>query len=105
MNKKKFKGLLEDLTYELLNYKLTKYEVKYFWDRFKILSKNLQCDLSAAWEIEQMVHYDPLEIKRFRYVMACNGIELTIRQVEIWLMMLEVLLISVDFYEWEQQID
>ena len=102
MKKKEFKNLLSDLTSELLDYDVTEYEKRYFWGHFKNLYKGLQSDLSKAWEIEEMVHYDPHEIRCFRNVLASEGTELTIRQAEIWLVMLEILLISVGFYEWEQ---
>lgn len=105
MKKKEFKSLFKDLTCEILDYNVTPYEERYFWNHFKRLSDDLKCDLSAAWELEEMVHFDPTEILHFRNVLATMGTELTIRQAEIWLVMLEILLISVDFYQWEQPVD
>jgi len=102
MKKKEFTHLLEDFVTEILGYELSNYERRYFWKHFKTVSKTLKLDLAAAWGLEEMVHYDEIKIKRFRLVMANAGIELTIRQAEIWLVMLEIVLISVGFYEWEK---
>lgn len=102
MKKKEFTHLLEDFVTEILGYELSNYERRYFWKHFKTVSKTLKLDLAAAWGLEEMVHYDEIKIKRFRLVMANTGIELTIRQAEIWLVMLEIVLISVGFYEWEK---
>jgi len=102
MKKKEFTHLLEDFVTEILGYELSNYERRYFLKHFKMVSKTLKLDLAAAWELEEMVHYDEIKIKRFRLVMANTGIELTIRQAEIWLVMLEIVLISVGFYEWEK---
>ena len=102
MNQQEFDYLLTDFTSEVLSYDVTDYEKRYFWKHFQSLSDNLKLDLSAAWELADMIQYDPVEIRRFRNVMATQGTELTIRQAEIWLVMLEIVLISVGFYEWEQ---
>lgn len=101
MKEKEFVNLLETLVEEILGYQVTDYEKRYFWGRFQNTSNALKIDLSVAWEIEAMVHYNEVDILRFRNKMANSGIEITIRQAEIWLVMLEIALLSVDFYEWE----
>ena len=103
MKQQEFNNLLEDFTLEMLGYDVTDYEKRYFWRHFQVVISGLNLDLSAAWDLEEMVHYDPVKILRFRNVMASQGNEMTIRQAEIWMVMLEIALIEIGFYEWEKK--
>ena len=64
MKQREFTYLLEDFVAETLDYHLSEYDKRYFWSYFQRLSENLKCDLSAAWDLETMIHYDAVGIQK-----------------------------------------
>lgn len=99
MKKNEFKELLSVLTYEKLNTELTEKEAKYFWKKFAKIVKDIKCKPSLAKELIEMVEYDEGEILRLRSIFAGDGLEMTPREVAIFLIGIEIALIEQGVYE------
>jgi hypothetical protein len=99
MKKNEFKELISILAYEKLDTKLSNRETKYFWEKFAKIVIDIKCKPDLAKELVEMVEYDEGEILRLRSIFAGDGIEMTPREVSIFLIGLEIALIEQGVYE------
>ena len=102
MIKEQFVNLLYETCDEVFDYQITDYEKEYFWKKSVQLKNQLNETPETAWDIEKIIDYEPVKQLRFRNWLASKGIEMTPRQVHIYIMAMDLVLIDMGFYEWEE---
>jgi hypothetical protein len=91
MKEEEFKNLLEDLCREAYEYELTEHEKLCFWNQY-LASLAEEWDDEKAEKVYNVTLYDEEARLIYRQGLAISGKELTPRQLDILIIVLEIVL-------------
>ena len=98
MKQKAFNAMLREFALEKHNYELSEYEVSFCFRHFNKTVEDIKSGKDAS-ELVEMVDYDDKKVILLRNIMAANlKIEFTPRQTKLYLIALDIALITENIY-------